>query len=513
MALRLAAQRSHAISQTEHGPETPWHRRYPYAISQTEHQTMELKQLSPLVWEIPQHGEMRVPGRVFASAPLILKAKEDRALQQVENVAHLPGIVEASLAMPDIHWGYGFPIGGVAATDVQAGGVVSPGGVGFDICCGVRLLASGFDLTDWDRRKSEVMNLLDAAIPRGLGEGAIADRGLVDAVLEQGVPAVLEAGFGWPDDLARCEEQGTSAGAQPDRLSQKALARGGGQLGSLGSGNHFLEVQVVDQVFDEAAAVAFGLNLGMVTVMIHCGSRGLGHQTCTDQLALMGKAMHRHGINVPDRQLACVPVRSPEGEAYLGAMAAAANFGWANRHVLAHAARTAFAKGFGVGIEATQMRLVFDVAHNLAKLEYQMVGGGKRLLCVHRKGATRAFGPGHPDLPPDLRAVGQPVLVPGSMGTASWVLAGTAANPAFASAAHGAGRVMSRGAAKRERSGREVKDELEAGGIAVRPGSVALLSEEAPGAYKDVDEVASVCEGAGLARRVARLRPLGVVKG
>lgn len=474
---------------------------------------MELRQLSPLLWEIPQHGGMRVPGRVFASERLMLKAKEDRALQQVENVAHLPGIVEASLAMPDIHWGYGFPIGGVAATDVEAGGVVSPGGVGFDICCGVRLLASGFDLADWGQRKSQVMDLLDASIPRGLGKGAIADQGLVAAVLERGVSAVLEAGFGWRDDLARCEEQGTSAGAEPDRLSAKAVARGAGQLGSLGSGNHFLEVQVVDEVFDQTAATAFGLQKGMITVMIHCGSRGLGHQTCTDQLAHMGKAMHRHGISVPDRQLACVPVRSSEGEAYLGAMAAAANFGWANRHVLAHATRTAFSRGFGVRVEATQMHLVFDVAHNLAKLEYQIVGKKQKLLCVHRKGATRAFGPGHSDLPSDLRPVGQPVLVPGSMGTASWVLVGTDGNPAFASAAHGAGRVMSRGAAKRERSGREVLTDLEAAGIAVRPGSVALLSEEAPGAYKDVGEVAAVCEGAGLARRVARLRPLGVVKG
>ena len=472
---------------------------------------METLRVGDAEWEIPAFGGMRVPGRVFASASLFERATEDRAIQQVANVAHLPGIVGASMAMPDIHWGYGFPIGGVAATDIESGGVVSPGGVGFDICCGVRLLVSRLDESGFRRHEAEIMGRLDASIPRGLGKGAIAGARLLDDVLVRGAMAVLDAGFGTPADLSRCEENGTSQGAMPDLVTTRARERGGGQLGSLGAGNHFLEVQVVDRVDDAGAAAAFGLAEGLVCVMIHCGSRGLGHQTCTDQLRLMGSAMGRHGISVPDRQLASVPVRSNEGEDYLGAMAAAANFAWANRHVLAHQARDAFTGV--VGSDDAFLRPVFDVAHNLAKLERHDVDGSNRLLCVHRKGATRAFGPGHPDLGSDLRETGQPVLVPGSMGTASWVLRGVAGNPAWGSAAHGAGRVMSRKQAKGARSGAEVRRDLEAGGISVRPGSVALLSEEAPYAYKDVDEVARVCDVAGLAAPVARLRPLGVVKG
>jgi tRNA-splicing ligase RtcB len=474
---------------------------------------MELRQTSEVVWEIPPSDGMRVPGRVYASDALLVKAKEDQAIRQVANVAHLPGIVDSSMAMPDIHWGYGFPIGGVAATDIASGGVVSPGGVGFDICCGVRLLASAFTLDDFRSHRNDLMAELDARIPRGLGKGAIASRALVGAVLASGARAVLDAGFGWDGDLERCEERGTSPGAVPRLISEKALDRGGGQLGSLGAGNHFLEVQLVDRIDDETAAKAFGLAEGMVVVMIHCGSRGLGHQTCTDQLREMGPAMARHGIAVPDRQLACVPVESAEGEQYLGAMAAAANFAWANRHVLAHEARRAFATAFGASPHRTGMDLVFDVAHNLAKVEAHDVDGQMRDLCVHRKGATRAFGPGHEALPSDLQSVGQPVLIPGSMGTASWVLAGTGGNPAFGSAAHGAGRLMSRKAAKKRESGHEVRRLLEAEGISVRPGSVKLLSEEAPYAYKDVDEVVDVCHRAGLATKVARLVPLGVVKG
>jgi tRNA-splicing ligase RtcB len=357
------------------------------------------------------------------------------------------------------------------------------------------------------------MGELDRRIPRGLGKGAIADRAVVERVLAEGAAAVLDAGYGWPSDLERCEERGTSPGAMPEAISPRALQRGEGQLGSLGAGNHFLELQIVDAVFDREAADVFGLAEGMLCVMIHCGSRGLGHQTCTDQLAVMAGAMSRYGIEVPDRQLASVPVRSGEGERYLGAMAAAANFAWANRHVLGHEARRAFAAAFGTTIEGTEMRLVFDVAHNLAKIERHVVDGAERTLCVHRKGATRAFGPAHPDLPEDLRRVGQPVIVPGSMGTASWVLVGTEQNPAFWSASHGAGRMMSRKKAKKQRSGAEVKRTLEAAGISVRPGSVALLSEEAPYAYKDVDEVVEVTHRVGLARKVAKLRPVGVVKG
>ncbi len=474
---------------------------------------MEMERTTDYTWTIPRSGGMRVPGVVFAGESLMIKAKEDRAVDQVANVAHLPGIVGASYAMPDIHWGYGFPIGGVAATDVADGGVVSPGGVGFDICCGVRLLSSHLTAGDFTQNGTRIMSGLDARIPRGTGKGGIAVKGLLDGVLEHGARAALDAGFGTDRDLDRCEERGTSAGGLPEFVSSQARQRGGGQLGSLGAGNHFLEVQVVDQILDSKAAEAFGLRLGTLTVMIHCGSRGLGHQTCQDQLKVMGPAMARHNISVPDRQLACVPVQSREGQAYLGAMATAANFAWANRHILAHEARKAFAAALRTSPDTLGLDLVFDVAHNLAKLETHTVAGEEKTLCVHRKGATRAFGPGHPDLPDDLRSVGQPVLVPGSMGTASWVLRGVTGNPAFDSAAHGAGRLMSRGAAKRKGTGADVRRELERAGIAIRPGSVGLLAEEAPYAYKDVDEVARVCEAAGLAARVARLRPLGVVKG
>jgi tRNA-splicing ligase RtcB len=473
---------------------------------------LRIDRVSDWVWEIPVVRGMRVPGRIFASDELMELVRSDRAAEQVVNVAHLPGIIGASFAMPDIHWGYGFPIGGVAATDA-IGGVVSPGGVGFDICCGVRLLASGLDESDFSKNSVAIMDELDRRIPRGIGRGAIAARSLIPEVLRGGAAAALRAGYGWEEDLERCEEGGVSAGGDPGAISEKSLTRGSAQLGSLGAGNHFLEVQVVDEIHDVEAAAVFGLARGMVVVMIHCGSRGLGHQTCTDHLRVMGHAMRRHGIDVPDRQLACVPIDSDEGRAYMASMATASNFAWANRHILAHEARKAFSSALNVSPRQTGMALVFDVAHNLAKMETHEVEGREMSVCVHRKGATRAFGPGHPGLPEDIRATGQPVLVPGSMGTASWVLRGTAGNPAFASAAHGAGRVMSRKRAKGEASGREVRDSLEHAGISVRPGSERLLSEEAPYAYKDVDEVVRVCEQARLASRVARLRPLGVVKG
>ena len=475
--------------------------------------SMEPVKVSEVVWEIPRQEGMLVPGRIFASDFLMEAVMQDRAADQVANVAHLPGIVGASFAMPDIHWGYGFPIGGVAATEVDQGGVVSPGGVGFDICCGVRLLASSLDGSEFAKHRDSIMAELDRRIPRGIGKGAIAPADFVPEVLGKGAAAAVANGYGTEKDLERCEERGTSEGADPSAVSEKAITRGRSQLGSLGAGNHFLEVQTVDQIFDEVAAETFGLAEGMVVVMIHCGSRGLGHQTCTDQLKLMGDAMRRYGISVPDRQLACVPVKSTEGQEYLAAMAASSNFAWANRHILAHEARAAFAAALDTTIEETGMTLVFDVAHNLAKIETHRIDETLTKLCVHRKGATRAFGPGHPDLPSDLRETGQPVLVPGSMGTASWVLKGTEANPAFGSAAHGAGRVMSRKQAKGRSSGRDVRKDLEERGVSVRPRSVSVLSEEAPYAYKDVDEVVEVCDKANLAAKVARLRPLGVVKG
>ncbi|HUY22453.1 MAG TPA: RtcB family protein [Acidimicrobiales bacterium] len=457
-------------------------------------------------------GTMRVPGIVFSSAALLSQITGDESLEQVANVATLPGIVEASYAMPDIHWGYGFPIGGVAATDVVEGGVVSPGGVGFDISCGVRLLLSPVGLDELAPHVETLMDELEARVPKGLGAGAVwelADDAELTAVLRDGARHAVARGLGLDADVARCEDGGVMAGADPGAVGDRARRRGAGQLGSLGSGNHFLEVQVVDEIVDAEAAGSFGIRPGQVCVMIHCGSRGLGHQVCSDTVKEMQSSMARYGIVVPDPQLACVPVESREGRAYLGAMAAAANFGRANRQALTAAVRSAFATAVGTD----RLDLLYDVSHNLAKLEWHDVDGGRRLLCVHRKGATRALPPGHPDLPDDLRPVGQPVLVPGSMGTASYVLVGRAPGGAFSSTCHGAGRTMSRHAATRSIRGAVLRQQLEEQGISVRAASARGLAEEAPFAYKDVDDVVAICERAGLARRVARLRPVGVLKG
>ncbi len=466
-----------------------------------------------VVWDLPATGAMRVPGRLFAVRELLDLSDLGDALRQVRNVAHLPGIVEASMAMPDIHPGYGFPIGGVAATDVARGGVISPGGVGFDICCGVRLLVSGFELADVRSNLESIMGELDRRIPRGSGPGSIASGDLLPAILREGAVAAIEAGYGQAADLERTESGGTMSGSDPRAVSIRARDRGRAQIGSLGSGNHFLELQAVEEVLDQSVAGVFGIRRGSVCVMIHCGSRGLGHQICQDAIEDMTDVAARYGVDVPDRQLASVPVDSQEARSYLAAMAAAANFAWANRQILTHATREALAAAVGVPVTETDLRTVYDVAHNLARLETHEVRGERRQLCVHRKGATTALGPGHAELPADLRAVGQPVLIPGSMGTASWILKGLTDNPAFASAAHGAGRVMSRSVARATQPGHEVLTDLEARNIAVRPGSVRLLAEEAPFAYKDVDLVVESCRLAGLAAPVARLRPLGVVKG
>jgi tRNA-splicing ligase RtcB (3'-phosphate/5'-hydroxy nucleic acid ligase) len=455
---------------------------------------------------------MRVPGIVFASDALLPAVSEDRSLQQIAAVATLPGIVEASYAMPDVHWGYGFPIGGVAATDVDAGGVVSPGGVGFDISCGVRLLVSPLALDELEPRVGPLLDELARRTPRGVGPGGtweLADRDELERILTGGAAYAVERGHGVPADLDHCEDGGVLTGADAAAVSERAMARGLRQVGSLGSGNHFLEVQVVDRVLDPATADAFGLRVGAVVVMIHSGSRGLGHQICSDHVSAMQPAMRRHGIDVPDPQLACAPVDSPEGRAYLGAMAAAANYGRANRQLLTQAARAAF----GTVTGNDRLDLLYDVSHNLAKIETHVVDGRPHRLCVHRKGATRALPPGHPELPPVLRTVGQPVLLPGSMGTASYVLVGVDPGAAFSSAAHGAGRVMSRHAALRRVRPAALLEELGAHGVTVRAATRRGLVEEAPVAYKDVDEVAAVCDAAGLARRVARLRPVGVVKG
>ncbi|BCL17844.1 RtcB family protein [Micromonospora sagamiensis] len=472
---------------------------------------MELVEESPYRFRIDRHGPMRVPGVVFAARALLPDLGEDRSLDQVANVATLPGIVGAAYAMPDVHWGYGFPIGGVAATDVAAGGVVSPGGVGFDISCGVRLLAADLTRADLPRLREALLDGLDAAVPRGMGRGEVwqlTDRAELDAVLRGGSRYAVERGHGVAADLDRCEDQGAVGDADPAQVSDRAVQRGQGQVGSLGSGNHFLEVQAVDEVYDEPTATAFGLRTGQVCVMVHSGSRGLGHQVCTDHVRAMERVMPRYGIEVPDRQLACAPVDSPAGRAYLGAMAAAANYARANRQLLAEAARRVFARVAGARLD-----LVYDVSHNLAKLETHPVDGSPRRLCVHRKGATRAFPPGHPDLPADLRPVGQPVLIPGSMGTSSYVLTGVAGAPAFASTCHGAGRVRSRRQATRTVRGQDLRRDLAARGVAVRGTSWRGLAEEMPEAYKDVTAVVDAAEGAGLCRRVARLVPLGVVKG
>lgn len=475
--------------------------------------TASLSQQSPVRWLLEPTGAMRVPGVVFASAALMPDVESDRSLVQVANVATLQGIEVASYAMPDVHWGYGFPIGGVAATRVAGGGVVSPGGVGFDISCGVRLLAAPLADQDLEGRLTELMDALGGAIPRGMGRGGVwhlADTHQLERILTDGAAGVVARGHGEPRDLIRCEDGGRLPDADPGQLSERALRRGLGQLGSLGSGNHFLEVQVVDELFDRAAAEAMGLAEAQVCVMIHCGSRGLGHQICSDHVRIMQRTMPEHGIEVPDPQLACAPVESPEGRAYLGALAAAANFARANRQVLTEATRDVFGRVFG----RRDLALVYDISHNQARLETHDLDGQQVELCVHRKGATRALAPGAAELPEDLRPVGQPVLLPGSMGTASYVLAGVPDGEAFASSAHGAGRTMSRNEAKRRgQGGAALLDALASQGVEVRAGSLRELPEEAPYAYKDVEEVVRVCELARLGRRVARLRPIGVVKG
>jgi tRNA-splicing ligase RtcB (3'-phosphate/5'-hydroxy nucleic acid ligase) len=470
---------------------------------------VEIVEETPYRFLIPQHGQMRVPGVVFASRALLPDMGAERSLEQVAAVAALPGIVGASYAMPDVHLGYGFPIGGVAATDVDRGGVVSPGGVGFDISCGVRLLTA-----DLERRElpvERVMDGLDRAIPRGAGKGAawtVPGRNALEELLLGGSRYAVERGHGEARDLERCEDGGAVDDADPAQVSARAVDRGLGQVGSLGSGNHFLEVQAVEQVLDEPAADAFGLHEGQVCVMIHTGSRGLGHQICTDHVRIMERAMAGYGISVPDRQLACAPVDSPEGRAYLGAMAAAANYGRANRQLLAEAAADVVEKATGHRLD-----LVYDISHNLAKIEEHEIDGERRRLCVHRKGATRALPPGHPELPPDLRDAGQPVLIPGTMGTASYVLRGVTGGGAFYSTCHGAGRVQSRNQAAKAVGAKELRRRLERQGIAVRGSSGRGLAEEAPTAYKDVSAVVEAAEGAGLCRAVARLVPLGVVKG
>jgi tRNA-splicing ligase RtcB len=469
-------------------------------------------QLDPTTWRLDPSGAMRVPVVIFADEHL-LQNMDDKVIEQATNVASLPGIVRGSYVMPDGHWGYGFPIGGVAAFDPDHGGVVSAGGVGFDISCGVRTMLTGLSVADIVRVQRQLADSLFRQIPAGVGsKGAITlDAGEMDEMLAGGAHWAVEHGWGEQGDLERIEERGRMSGARPDCVSERAKERQREEMGTLGSGNHYLEVQAVAEILDPAVAGVFGIAVDDVVVTIHCGSRGLGHQIGTEFLKEMVVTAGESGIVLPDRELACAPINSEIGRRYLGAMRAATNCALANREILGHYARRVFTHFF----PDAELRILFDVSHNTCKVETHLVGGKRRELFVHRKGATRAFGPGHASLPEELRPVGQPVLIGGSMGTGSYILVGDARSEAqaFSSACHGAGRALSRHAALRQWSGRKIVDELAARGILIRSPSSRGVAEEAPGAYKDVGAVVAAAERAGLARRVARLRPLICVKG
>ena len=470
-------------------------------------------------WRIPKSYKtgMRVDGLIYADEHMLRQIIDDLAPEQVANVAFLPGIVGYSLAMPDIHWGYGFAIGGVAAMRVTDG-VVSPGGVGFDINCGVRIMRTNLTKEEVGPKIKTLIDALFYAVPSGVGsQGAVKLRsGEIDEVLVKGSRWAVEKGYGRKEDLETTEENGEIKGTDPSRVSGRAKERGIPQLGTLGSGNHFLEVAVIDEIYDTAIAKTFGIDrVGQVMLYVHCGSRGLGHQVADDYIKAMLKAMPKYGIEVPDRQLACVPVKAPEGQAYLAAMRGAANYAWANRQCITHWVREAFCRVMGMNEEDAGLQLIYDVTHNIAKIEDHEVNGIKEKLCVHRKGATRAFPAGHPDIPEKYAPVGQPILIPGDMGRASYILVGTekAMKETFGSTCHGAGRLQSRSAMKRNLSGRDVLADLESRGVTVRAGSLAGLAEEAPEAYKDVGDVVRVAHGAGISRKVARTRPIAVVKG
>ncbi len=482
---------------------------------------MKLRRLSKHLWEIPREGKMRVPARVYWPAAQVEDLHRDQALMQLVGVAHLPGIVGYALAMPDIHWGYGFPIGGIAAMDA-VDGAISPGGVGYDINCGVRLIATDLAAAEFRPRMGDVARALYQAIPVGVGASRAIQRlgeRELDRVLRDGARWAVAQGFTvGEDDVAHCEEGGALAGADPNAVSAAARARGADQVGTLGSGNHFVEVDVVDTVYDADIARVFGLSEGSLAMQIHSGSRGLGHQVCDDALGVLTRKMAQFGADyaqVPDKQLACAPVRSAEGRHYLGAMQAAANFAWANRQVMSALAVRAIERALSLSPADLRARLVYDVCHNIAKFEEHVIAGEQRPVLIHRKGATRAFGPGDARVPEAYRAVGQPVLVPGDMGRHSFVLAGTgkAMHDTFGSACHGAGRVMSRGQALKRARGRRIDDELRAQGIEVMARAVRTLGEEMSEAYKDVASVVDVLAEEAIVTKVARLRPLAVVKG
>ena len=481
-------------------------------------QLHDLVRVTDYEWEIPRsyRADMRVPVWLFATRRLLEQIIDDRSLEQAVNAATLPGLVGHVVVMPDMHQGYGFPIGGVAATEAPHG-VISPGAIGYDINCGVRLLVSTIQFEDAEDQLDTLANLLNRYCPSGVGKSGTIDISLadLDRILREGSHWAQRNGYATENDILRTEERGAIENADPAKVSDRAKARGRQQVGSLGSGNHFIEVGVVDEIFDQKTASIFGLQQGCLTVQIHCGSRGLGHQVCTDYVQGFQRTVSKYQISLPDRELVCAPMDSPEGQAYLGAMRAAANFAFANRQLLAHAARRAFEEAFAGMTRNWHLTQVYDIAHNMGKMETHEVDGRVMKVCVHRKGATRAFGPGTPGLPVEYEQTGQPVLVPGSMGTASWVLAGTAESMlrSFGSSCHGAGRVWSRSRAKKEVRGEELRRDLEKRGIHVRAGSLPGLAEEAPEAYKDVDMVVQTVSEAGIARKVARLRPVAVIKG
>lgn len=477
-----------------------------------------LERIEECMWRIPKTYKpgMLVDAVVITDEEGLASAREGEALEQLANSAFLPGIWSPAMAMPDIHSGYGFPIGGVGATDLESG-VITPGGIGFDINCGVRLVRTDLERKDIAPKLKAIVDRLYRDVPSGLGtSGKIRlSAQEVRTVLEEGAEWAVKAGYGFEADLEHTEEGGRMDAADASAVSRKAVDRGVPQLGTMGSGNHFLELQVVDYIADPEAAECFGLFEGQVVIMIHSGSRGLGHQVCTDYISTMMSALKKYDISVPDRQLACAPLNSEEGKRYFAAMAAAANFAWANRQCIMHWAREAVAAELGSTPGKLGMTLVYDVCHNIAKIEEHVARGEKRRVCVHRKGATRAFPPGHSDIPKAYRKVGQPVIVPGDMGRNSWVLVGTeqAMEKSFGSTCHGAGRVMSRKAAIRARKPQEVRDALAERGIYARSASRSALAEEAPEAYKNVNDIVDICHRAGISSKVARLRPLGVVKG
>ena len=478
----------------------------------------DLKRISDYEWEIPQtfRPDMQVPVRLFATRRILQDVSKDKSLEQAVNAATLPGLVGHVIVMPDMHQGYGFPIGGVAATRLPDG-VISPGGIGYDINCGVRLLGSQISLEAVHPHLDALATALNLHCPSGVGEkGSVRlTEAELEAVCRQGSRWALKQGFASEADLRRTEESGCVEGADPSKVSKRARERGRPQLGSLGAGNHFIEIDLVEQVFDSTAASVMGLEQGTLAVQIHCGSRGFGHQICTDYVEEFQGAVRRFGIHLVDRELVCAPLSSPEGQSYLAAMRCAANYAFANRQILANSARKAFEQVLAGKVKDWHLYQVYDICHNMGKIETHLIDGERMKVCVHRKGATRAFGPGAPELPDEYKAIGQPVLVPGSMGTASWVLVGTSASmeQSFGSTCHGAGRLMSRHEAKRTVRGEQLRQDLEAEGIHIRAGSMAGLAEEAPQAYKDVDQVVEAVVGGGIASKVARLRPLAVIKG